>query len=486
MAGGSGSRLWPLSRDLHPKQFLKLTGNESMLQATVLRVRDLPAAAPLVICNEEHRFLAAEQLRELNVLQHNVLLEPTSRNTSAAIALAAIHALKDGADPLLLVLAADHVILDEAAFHASVLKAIPLAKNDRLVTFGIVTGHPETGYGYICKGRELAGGGFDVAAFIEKPNLVDAESYHAHEDFFWNSGMFLFRASVYLAELERYRPQILAACEEAMLNPQSDLDFIRVNAQAFAACPSESVDYAVMENTEQAVVMPIDAGWSDVGAFSSLWKLLPKDANGNVVRGDVLTHDSHNNLLFSENALIATVGVQDLVVIQTKDAVLVASRERVQEVKEIVAQLKAQDRNEQRLHRQVFRPWGNYDCIDEAGRYKVKRISVLPGAKLSLQMHHHRAEHWVVVSGTAVVSLNGKEQILTENESVYLPLGAVHSLENPGKIVLELIEVQVGSYLGEDDIIRFKDLYGRTNEITPRNNPWPHETDRIKDGQQSS
>ena len=461
MAGGSGTRLWPLSRERFPKQFLALAGQQSMLQSTVARLQGLPVAPPLVICNEDHRFLVAEQLRQLGALGRNVLLEPAGRNTAPAVALAALHATQAGADPLLLVLAADHLIQNPGAFCAAVRTALPLAEAGQLVAFGIVPAAPETGYGYIRRGAPVAGGGFGVAAFVEKPALALAQRYVASGDYLWNSGMFCFRASRYLQELGTHRPDILAACRSAMAQPQTDLDFVRADATHFKACPADSIDYAVMEKTDAAVVVPMDAGWSDVGAFAALWDVLPHDAQGNVHRGDVLAHDSHNNLVMSENTLVATVGLHNTVVIQTKDAVLVAPRERVQEVKQIVAQLKAAGRTEHQLHRQVYRPWGHYDAVDAGGRYQVKRITVTPGAKLSVQMHHHRAEHWIVVSGTALVTLNGQEHLLTENQSIYLPVGAVHALENPGKIPLELIEVQVGSYLGEDDIVRFEDRYGR-------------------------
>ncbi len=461
MAGGSGTRLWPLSRELFPKQFLALTGDASMLQETVNRLAGLEVGPPFVICNEAHRFLVAEQLRQLGALAHNILLEPAARNTAPAVALAALHACRDGDDPLLLVLAADHMIADTPAFQRAVRAALPLAQDGHLVTFGIVPTAPETGYGYVRRGAALGEAGFHVAAFVEKPALAVAEQYLASGDYLWNSGMFCFRASRFLEELGKYRPDILAACRAAFSNPQTDLDFVRIDAAAFAACPSESIDYAVMEKTDAAVVVPMDAGWNDVGAFAALWEILPKDENGNMHRGDVLSHDCTNNLVMAENTLVATVGLHDVVVVQTKDAVLVAPRARVQEVKQIVEQLKAGGRTEHQIHRQVYRPWGHYDSVDAGGRYQVKRITVLPGAKLSVQMHHHRAEHWIVVSGTARVSLDGQDHLLTENQSIYLPLGAVHALENPGKIALELIEVQVGSYLGEDDIVRFEDRYGR-------------------------
>lgn len=462
MAGGSGTRLWPLSREMHPKQFLTLPGEtRSMLQATVLRLQGLTDANPLVISNEAHRFIAAEQLRQVGKLAGNILLEPAGRNTAPAIALAALTATRGGADPVLLVLAADHVIRDVGAFQAAVHTALPLAQAGRLVTFGIIPTAAETGYGYIRRGRALGHGAFEVAGFVEKPDLATAEAYLASKEYDWNSGMFLFRASVFLKELETYRPDILAACTAALAASQSDLDFVRVDTAAFQACPSDSIDYAVMEKTAHAAVVPLAAGWSDVGAFSALWEVSAKDENGNALQGDVIAYDTRNCLVEAENGLVATVGLDDIVVIQTKDAVLVASRDRVQDVKKIVETLKAQGRSEYRLHRQVYRPWGHYDSIDSGGRYQVKRITVSPGAKLSVQMHHHRAEHWVVVSGTARVTLDGVERLVTENESIYLPVGAVHALENPGKIPLELIEVQVGPYLGEDDIVRLEDRYGR-------------------------
>lgn len=463
MAGGSGTRLWPLSREQYPKQFLALADAHSMLQSTALRLEGLPVVRPLIICNEDHRFLVAEQLRQLDMLGRNILLEPVGRNTAPAVALAALHATAQGDDPILLVLAADHLIQNPCAFRDAVCAATPHAEAGKLVTFGIVPVTPETGYGYIHQGAAAGEGAFRVQAFVEKPNREVAERYLASGDYLWNSGMFMFRASRFLAELEQHRPDILACCRKAAAAPQTDLDFVRIDAEAFKACPEDSIDYAVMEKTDAAVVTPLDAGWSDVGAFGALWDVLPKDANGNVYRGDVLSHDSRNNLVFAENALVATVGLKDAVVVQTKDAVLVAARDRVQEVKRVVEQLKAAQRTEHRLHRQVYRPWGHYDSIDAGARYQVKRITVAPGAKLSVQMHHHRAEHWVVVCGTAQVTVDGKQTMLTENESIYLPVGAVHALENPGKIPLELIEVQVGAYLGEDDIVRFEDRYGRVS-----------------------
>lgn len=462
MAGGSGTRLWPLSRELYPKQFLTLPGQtQSMLQTTVTRLAGLTKNFPLVISNEAHRFIVAEQLRQLDQLQGNILLEPMGRNTAPAIALAALQATQNKSDPLLLVLAADHVITDVATFQKTVQQALPLAESGKLVTFGIVPTSAETGYGYIRRGESVGSGAYNVAAFVEKPNQKTAETYLASKQYDWNSGMFIFRASVFLHELEIFRPDILSACRQALAMPQNDLDFVRIDAKAFESCPSESIDYAVMEKTAHAVVMPLQAGWSDVGAFSALWEVSPRDSNGNSFSGDVLAHDTHDCLVQAESTLVATVGLRDTVVIQTKDAVLVAARDRVQEVKKIVEKLKVGGRNEYKLHRQVYRPWGHYDSVNAGDRYQVKHIYVNPGAKLSVQMHHHRAEHWVVVSGTARVTLNGVESLVTENESIYLPVGAIHALENPGKIALELIEVQVGAYLGEDDIVRLEDRYGR-------------------------
>lgn len=460
MAGGTGSRLWPLSRDLMPKQFLKLDGDITMLQATVRRLQGLDGLAPLVICNEEHRFIAAEQMRQINQLDHNIILEPVGRNTAPAIALAAMTAVKKGQDPLLLVLAADHIISDSQEFRQVVVQASELAAADNLVTFGIVATGPETGYGYIKRGVEKSGA-YSVQQFVEKPDLETAKSYVSSGEYYWNSGMFMFKASVYLAELKKHRPDIYSACEQAMAEVDPDLDFIRVNKEAFLACPDDSIDYAVMEKTTKAVVVPLNAGWSDVGSWSSLWDVTAKDENNNVHKGDVLSVASKHNYVFAETGLVATVGLENVIVVQTKDAVLVAAKDKVQDVKSIVQQLKGAGRTEHRIHREVYRPWGKYDSIDNGARYQVKRITVKPGEKLSIQMHHHRAEHWIVVSGTANVTVDGKDTLMSENQSIYIPLGAIHALENPGKIPLELIEVQSGSYLGEDDIVRFSDRYGR-------------------------
>lgn len=461
MAGGSGSRLWPLSRHLNPKQFLALASDQlTMLQATIRRLDSLEVAAPRLICNEEHRFLAAEQLRQLGLEDAEILLEPVGRNTAPAIALAALQATQQGDDPLLLVMAADHLIQNEKAFHTAVGAALPLAEAGSLVTFGIVPTHAETGYGYIERGDEL-GGGYTVKRFVEKPDSATARDYVGTGNYFWNSGMFVFRASRYLAELERYRPDILEACRQALATSTRDLYFTRIDTEAFAACPAESVDYAVMEHTHGAAVVPLDAGWSDIGSWSALWEVGSKNAAGNLFRGDVLEVATRNTYVHAENRLVATVGVDDLVVVETKDAVLVAHRDHVQDVKLIVERLKQAGRYEHASHREVYRPWGVYDSIDNGHRYQVKRITVKPGAKLSVQMHHHRAEHWIVVSGTARVTNGDRTYMVTENQSTYIPIGEVHALENPGVIPLELIEVQSGSYLGEDDIVRFEDKYGR-------------------------
>lgn len=460
MAGGSGTRLWPLSRSNYPKQFLKLSGEHTMLQNTLNRLNGLNHSPAMLICNEEHRFIAAEQVRQLGAEHSGIFLEPVGRNTAPAIALAAFKAIEMGEDPLLLVLAADHVIEDIASFQHSVNQAAELALQDKLVTFGIVGNKPETGYGYIKRGEQY-NTGFVVNSFVEKPDVDTAEKYIASGDYYWNSGMFLFKASRFLNELKAFRPDIYEACEKAIKVQSNDLDFIRVDKTEFEACPDESIDYAVMEHTKDAVVVPMDAGWSDVGGFAALWEVSEQDANGNAFKGDVKAVDTKNTLVFGEDKLVATVGVKDLIIVNTKDAVLVAHKDKSQHVKAIVQQLKLEGRSEAKLHREVYRPWGKYDSVDSGERFQVKRITVKPGAKLSVQMHHHRAEHWIVVSGTAKVQIDDTEQFVTENESVYIPITAVHALENPGKVDLELIEVQSGSYLGEDDIVRFEDRYGR-------------------------
>lgn len=463
MAGGSGSRLWPLSRQLNPKQFLPLADADfSMLQATIQRLAGLGAELPRLICNEQHRFLAAEQLRLLGLEKAGILLEPVGRNTAPAIALAALQACSEAQDPILLVLAADHLIKDVEAFQTCIQTALPLAQDGKLVTFGIVPTHAETGYGYIEQGIDVGVGGFKVSRFVEKPDLVTAQEYLANGSYFWNSGMFMFRASRYLEELETYRPDILAACRAALAGGSQDMHFTRVDEAAFAACPDDSVDYAVMEKTADAVMVPLDAGWSDIGSWTALWDVSDKDQQGNVFKGDVLNQQSRNTYVHADSRLVATVGLDDLVIVETKDAVLVAHKDHVQDVKKIVEQLKNGSRTEHINHREVYRPWGVYDSVDNGHRYQVKRITVKPGAKLSVQMHHHRAEHWIVVSGTARVTNGEKTYLVCENESTYIPIGQIHALENPGVIPLELIEVQSGSYLGEDDIVRFEDKYGRT------------------------
>lgn len=476
MAGGTGSRLWPLSRQLNPKQFLKLCGDTTLLQQTLARLDGLEITAPAIICNEDHRFLVAEQLRQASVANASIILEPVGRNTAPAIALAALSATAKGHDPVLLVLAADHYIANQAAFQKAVQLATSLAEANKLVTFGIVPTHAETGYGYIQRGAPVsvqvavqttiqesvaAKVGFSVARFVEKPDAKTAADYLQSGDYYWNSGMFMFKASVYLAALKEFRPDILDFCTRAFLAGTQDMDFTRVDATIFKDCPEDSIDYAVMEKTHAAAVVSLEAGWSDVGSWSALWDIGTKDEHGNVSKGDVLAISTTNSLVHAEHKLVATVGVDNLVVVETKDAVLVVHKDKVQDVKKVVDAIKKDGRHEHMNHREVYRPWGVYDSIESGERYQVKRITVKPGAKLSVQMHHHRAEHWVVVSGTAKVTNGDKTFLVTENESTYIPIGEIHALENPGKIPLELIEVQSGSYLGEDDIIRFLDKYGR-------------------------
>ncbi|EEA9069867.1 mannose-1-phosphate guanyltransferase, partial [Salmonella enterica subsp. enterica] len=465
MAGGTGSRLWPLSRELYPKQFLCLQNNLSMLQSTISRLDGIKHASPIVICNEKHRFIVADQLLQMNQLTNNIILEPVGRNTAPAVALAALVAKNNSSkeDPLLLILAADHVFTNENEFRITVSKAIPFADRGKLVTFGIVPSKAESGYGYILRGNKLQLEddiiAFDVEQFVEKPSIETAQAYVASGDYYWNSGMFLFRAGRYLEELKKYRPDILIACEKSISDLNIDLNFVRINEDDFYPCPDVSIDYAVMEHTADAVVMPMDAGWSDVGSWSSLWEISAHTPEGNVHHGDVISHKTENSYVYAESGLVTTVGVKDLVVVQTKDAVLIADRHAVQDVKKVVEKIKADGRHEHHMHREVYRPWGKYDSIDAGERYQVKRITVKPGEGLSVQMHHHRAEHWVVVAGTARVTINGEVKLLGENESIYIPLGATHCLENPGKIPLDLIEVRSGSYLEEDDVVRFRDRY---------------------------
>ena len=464
MAGGSGTRLWPLSRQLHPKQFLPLVSEQTMLQETCGRLSGIEHEPSLLICGEDHRFTVAEQLRQGGFESSHIVLEPEGRNTAPAVALAALQAMQDNpeSETVLLVLAADHVIKDNQAFESAVKTALPFAQQGKLVTFGIVPQSPETGYGYIKTGDALNDTAMQVDEFVEKPDLATAKEYLSSGKYLWNSGMFMFKASQYLAELEVQSPDILSVCMEAMAKASIDIDFIRPDAEVFKKCPEDSIDYAVMEKTQSAVVVPMDCGWSDVGSWSALWEVSEKDDNGNTTKGDVLALDTQDCFIQSDRKLIATVGLQDVVIVESDDAIMVADKERVQDVKAIVAQLKEQDRTQASLHRKVYRPWGSYDSIDSGDRFQVKRIVVKPGGQLSLQLHHHRAEHWIVVSGTAKVTKGGEEFILSENESTYIPIGESHRLENPGTIPLEMIEVQSGSYLGEDDIVRMEDSYGRT------------------------
>jgi mannose-1-phosphate guanylyltransferase/mannose-1-phosphate guanylyltransferase/mannose-6-phosphate isomerase len=465
LSGGSGTRLWPLSRAALPKQLLPLASDQSLLQDTVSRLADMPEmAAPLMVCNVEHRFMIAEQMRQIDTPPHAIVLEPVGRNTAPAIAVAALMLSRADPDALMLVLPADHLIGDVAAFHAAIRTAAEAARHGHLATFGIVAATPETGYGYIRKGAPLAdsAGAHQVAAFVEKPDLATAQQYVASGDYFWNSGMFLFRATDFLDELKALRPDILDASRAALDAATLDLDFVRLDPAAFEACPSDSVDYAVMEHTRRAAVVPADMAWNDIGAWTALWDVAEKDGQGNATRGDVMLENARNNFVRAETRMVALLGVTDLVVVETADVVLVANKDQVQDVKKLVDRLKAEKRCEHLIHKQVYRPWGWYEGIDEGERFQVKRIMVKPGEKLSLQMHHHRAEHWIVVSGTASVTCGDEVMLLTENQSTYIPLGTTHRLENPGKIDLHMIEVQSGTYLGEDDIVRFEDIYRRS------------------------
>ncbi len=474
LSGGSGTRLWPLSREKYPKQLLSLIGDDSLLQATVRRVEGLAGVnltAPMVVCNEEYRFVIAEQLRLMGQ-SGSIVLEPLGRNTAPALTLAALAAIKNEADSVLLVMPADHVILDTSAFQAAVRQGATLADAGAVVTFGITPDAPETGYGYIQSG-EVFQGAKRIARFVEKPDLDTAQSYLAAGTYLWNSGIFMMKASVWMQAMAACRPDILAACQTAWDEGKTDGEFMRVGKDTFAQCPSDSIDYAVMERLAAGsgspanaalppgVVIPLRAGWSDVGAWDALWQVLPKDAAGNVAQGDVMLHDCSNTLALSEGRLIACVGVSDLIVVETADAILVAHKDKTQDVKKIVDKLKKGGRSEGSMHRKVFRPWGWYDCVDAGERFQVKRIVVKPQGILSLQMHHHRAEHWIVVSGTAKVTRGETTFLVSENESTFIPLGTTHRLENPGRVPLEMIEVQSGAYLGEDDIVRFEDVYGR-------------------------
>jgi mannose-1-phosphate guanylyltransferase/mannose-6-phosphate isomerase len=466
LSGGAGTRLWPLSREMYPKQLLALTSKHTMLQETALRLAGIPgAAAPIIVCNEAHRFSVAEQIRALGMAPAAILLEPVGRNTAPAVALAALKARDIDPQAILIVAPADHVIRDARVFQNAAEVAVGVARSGKLVTFGIVAHAPETGYGYIRRG-DGDGPAFPVAQFTEKPPLDLARQFVESGDYYWNSGMFVFTAESYLQELEAFAPDMLAAVRAAYAGATSDLDFVRIDKQAFERCRSESIDYAVMEKTRHAVVLPLDAGWSDVGSWSSLFDALPADEDGNVLQGDVLVHDTHDCYVHSTSRLVAAVGMDDHVIVETKDAILVAPKERVQDVKDLVAKLKKSGRSETALHREVFRPWGSYDSIDFGDRFQVKRLSVKPGGVLSLQMHHHRAEHWVVVEGTARITCDDKTFLLSENQSTFIPVGSTHRIENPGKVYLHIVEVQSGSYLGEDDIVRFEDNYGRQGTDT--------------------
>ena len=456
LCGGSGTRLWPISRKQYPKQFISLINEKTLFQDTILR---LPKEAknPIIVCNEEYRFLAAEQLRQINKNSNEIILEPAIKNTAPAIALAALAA---GENSLLLVLPADHVIENKKYFNKLVLDAIPLAESGKLVTFGVEPTEPHTGYGYIKIGEKY-NTGYVVNHFLEKPSTDDAKQYFDSGEYYWNSGIFLLDASQYLEELNKFRPDIYIACKNSMLKKKSDLNFLRIDKESFDQCPSESIDYAVMENTKEAVMIPINTGWNDVGSWSSLWDIATKDDNGNVVHGDVITHNTTNSFIRSDDKMVTVIGLNNLVVASTKDVVMIASKDSSQDVSLIAKQLKDLKRTESEEHREVYRPWGKYDLIDYGNRYQVKKITVAPGAALSLQKHRYRAEHWIVVIGTAKVTKGDEILLVNENESVYIPIGVVHALENPGKVDLELIEIQSGSYLGEDDIVRLQDRYGR-------------------------
>ena len=476
LSGGSGSRLWPLSRELYPKQLIPLVTEQTMLQDTVSRLngvdskKDVELLNPVVVCNEEHRFFVAEQLRQIGCPADKIILEPVGRNTAPALTLAALAVANDDPDTVMLVMPADHVIQDSNSFHQAIYKGLELSGTDYLVTFGITPNSPQTGYGYIHKGAAVdKTDAVLIDKFVEKPDLKTAQSYLDSGDYLWNSGLFMMKASSWLDEIIRLQPLIHDACKKSFSEGEDDKDFYRVNKDVFSACPSDSIDYAVMEKitdgsktNHMAAVIPLDAGWSDVGVWSTLWDVGSKDDAGNVIKGDVHTINTRNSLIYSEKGYIASIGLDDMIVVETADAVLVAHKDHVQDVKQVVNKLKLDKRSEHLNHRQVYRPWGSYECIDSGERFQVKRITVNQGASLSLQLHHHRAEHWIVVKGTAEVTRGEDVFLVTENESTYIPLGVKHRLVNKGSIPLEMIEVQSGSYLGEDDIVRFEDIYGRS------------------------
>ncbi len=466
LSGGSGTRLWPLSRAMRPKQLLRLVSNSTMIQDTVFRLNGVTQLfEPIIVCNEAHRFTIAEQMREIEINPSAIILEPFGKNTAPAVAISALQSQKDGNDPVLLVLPADHVIRNQEAFHLAIAKGYQAAMDNKLVTFGIIPNAPETGYGYIKAGKMSAiENAFNVDQFIEKPDIDTAQQYLSEGGYYWNSGMFMFKASAYLKELNIHDTEIFNCSKAALMKATVDMDFIRLDSDSFEKCPADSIDYAVMEKTQSATVIPVDIDWNDIGSWSALWEVGDADNNGNVTQGDVVLEDTCNSYIHADSRLVTTVGLTDHVVIETADAVLVAHRDKAQNVKDIVEQLKKANRDEATIHHKAYRPWGAYECIDQDSRFQVKRITVNVGASLSLQMHHHRSEHWVVVQGTARVTCGDKVFLMSENESTYIPLGTKHRLENSGKIPLELIEVQTGSYLGEDDIIRFDDVYGRKME----------------------
>ncbi|WP_309247274.1 mannose-1-phosphate guanylyltransferase/mannose-6-phosphate isomerase [Shewanella sp. VB17] len=463
MAGGSGTRLWPMSRKAYPKQFLQLVGEKTLIQQTCERASAISKEAPIIICNEDHRFLCAEQLRQIGIESAKILLEPIGKNTAPAIALAAEYIQQQFDDAVMVVMSADHYIDDTAYFADTVRYVCEHAYNGHIITFGVTPTQPETGYGYIKKGAASHNGIYNIAEFVEKPNKETAIRYMQSQDYLWNSGMFTMKASSYLAELVKFEPQMYDACHKAVKQAKEDLEFIRPDKTAFAICPENSIDYAVMENTDKGLVIEFQSSWSDIGSWSSIWELADKDVSGNHCQGETILVNAHNNYVHSLEKHIAILGLDNLIVIDTKDALLIANKDQVQNIKQVVEQLKAGSPQLTENHRQVYRPWGHYDSIGSGERYQVKKITVSSGEKLSVQMHYHRAEHWIVVKGTANVTVGEKETLVTENQSVYIPIGEIHSLENKGKIPLELIEVQSGTYLGEDDIVRFTDIYGRVS-----------------------